>query len=331
MQRWSFGIQHQFPQRVLAEVSYVGNRGTKLPVATALNPVPAQYLSTLPVRDQQTINHLSAQVTNPFFPLLPGTGLAGRNVARSQLLRPFPHFLGVGVLSPNGYSWYHSLQTRAERRFASGFTVHSSYTWSKFMAATSLLNESDLRPEEVISSEDRPHRFTFTGVWELPFGPGKPIWGSARGLAAHLAGGWQVQGAYEGQSGPAIGFGNIIFTGNLHEVPLPVSQRTTERWFNADAGFERDSRFQLASNSRRFSSRFTGIEAHGLNMWSLSGFKNFRLREGITLQFRSEWLNALNHTHLSPPVTAPTNTLFGQVTGTTGLPRQIHFALKLLF
>ena len=48
-----------------------------------LNPVPAENLTTLPVRDDATINRLTAQVPNPFFPLLPGTALSGRNVARS--------------------------------------------------------------------------------------------------------------------------------------------------------------------------------------------------------------------------------------------------------
>ena len=40
------------------------------------------------VRDQATINYLSAAVNNPFYPLLPKTGLSGTTVARSQLLRP---------------------------------------------------------------------------------------------------------------------------------------------------------------------------------------------------------------------------------------------------
>jgi hypothetical protein len=88
--RFSIGVQRELPQSVVVEVSYVGNRGGDLGLTAPLNPVPVQYLSRTGVRDQATINFLSAQVNNPFFPL-PGTDIAGRTVARQQLLRPYPH------------------------------------------------------------------------------------------------------------------------------------------------------------------------------------------------------------------------------------------------
>lgn len=331
LQRWSLGFQRELPLRTLLETSYVGSRATKLPVSTQLDPVPAEYLSTLPVRDNTTINRLTAQVPNPFFPLLPGTNLSGRNVARSQLLRPFPHFTGITVARPLGYSWYHSLQVRAERRFSSGFTAQTGYTWSKFMEATDFLNPTDPRPEEVISDQDRTHRLTFSGIWELPFGPGRPIAGGAKGVAAQLIAGWQLQGVYETQTGAPIGFGNIIFTGNLKDIPLPKGQRTTARWFHTQAGFERDPARQLAQNIRTFPTRFSGIRTHGLNIWNLSALKNFSVRERVKVQFRTEWLNAWNHSHFAAPVTGVTNSLFGAVSNTVGFPRQVYFALKLLF
>ncbi|MCL4401440.1 MAG: hypothetical protein M1436_02070, partial [Acidobacteria bacterium] len=113
-QRWSFGIQHQFLNEYVIDLSYVGNRGTMLPIVRQYDPVPARYLSTLPVRDQATIDFLSAQGRNPFAGLLPGTGLNGVNVSRSQLLRPYPQFTGVTSATNDGYSWYHSLQVRGE-------------------------------------------------------------------------------------------------------------------------------------------------------------------------------------------------------------------------
>ncbi|MBM3747701.1 MAG: TonB-dependent receptor [Acidobacteria bacterium] len=331
LQRWSFGLQQELPQRVLLEATYVGSRAVKLAAGRQYNPVPAAYLSRSPVRDQATIDRLTAQVANPFYPLLPGTGLSGRNVARSQLLRPYPHFTGVSATETIGYSWYHSLQTRAERRFQHGFTAQLSYTWSKFMEATDFLNATDAFLEELISDQDRPHRFTFSGIWELPFGPGRPLLSNARGVLAHLAGGWQFQGVYEGQTGAPIGFGNIIFYGNVQDIVLPRDQRTTTRWFNIDAGFERDPARQLAQNIRAFPTRFSGLRSHGLNIWNLSALKNFTIRERFKIQFRTEWLNALNHSHFSGPVTGVTNTLFGSVTATSGFPRQVYFALKVLF
>src|SRR5262245_62423285 len=55
-----------------------------------------------------------------------------------------------------------------------------------------------------------------------------------------LISGWQVQGIYTAQSGAPLGFGNAIFVGDLKDIPLPKNQRTPDRWFNVDAGFERN-------------------------------------------------------------------------------------------
>ena len=66
MQRWQFAVQRQLLANTLLEVSYVGNRGTRMRVGRDLNAVPAQYLSTSPFRDQAAIDFLAATVTNPF-------------------------------------------------------------------------------------------------------------------------------------------------------------------------------------------------------------------------------------------------------------------------
>src|SRR4051794_10991615 len=110
MQRWQAGVQRQLASNMLVEVSYVGNRGTRLPVTRDLNAVPAQYLSTSPFRDQAAIDFLGASVPNPFYSLLPKTGLASSTVSRSQLLRPYPQYTGISSAQNIGYTWYHSLQ-----------------------------------------------------------------------------------------------------------------------------------------------------------------------------------------------------------------------------
>jgi hypothetical protein len=336
MQRWQFAVQRELMANSLIEVSYVGNRGTGMQVQRELNPVPEQYLSTSPVRDQATINFLNAQVSNPFYPLLPKTGLAGTTVARSQLLRPYPQFTGNNSVIANqnvGYSWYHSMQVRVERRFSAGLSASLSYTWSKLMEAVSFLNATDLRPEEVISSQDRTHRTAVTWLYELPFGRGKMLGGPSNAVVSKLISGWQVQGIYTAQSGAPLGFGNAIFNGDLHDIPLPKNQRTPDRWFNINAGFERDPQRQLNSNIRRFPSRFSGIRSDGPNNWDLSVMKNTRITEGTQLQFRAEAINALNHPQFTSGSTntTPTSTAFGTVTGEFAWPRVIQFGLKLLF
>ncbi len=332
MQRWSFNLQQEFPHRVLLEFGYMGNRGAGMGVGETINYVPAQYLSTSPVRDQTTIDYLSQAVANPFFGMtqFAGSNLQGRTVARSQLLMPHPQFLGFGTTLSYGRSLYHGLQLRAEKRFSHGYTVQAAYTWSKVIEALGKLNASDTALHRVVSSIDRPQHLTVSGIYEFPFGKGKRFLSRAWGWVNQAAGGWSVQAVYQAQSGPPIGFANIIFTGDLHNVVLPRSQRIVQRWFNTDAGFERDSRKQLQSNIRTFPQRLTGLRADGYNNWDLSVFKSFRIRENVTFQLRAEAQDALNHAMFSPPNTDPTSTLFGQVTSSVwGEQRRIAVGGKL--
>ena len=329
MQRWSFGVQRQLPKGYFIDVSYIGNRGSKLGVNRDYNALPNRYLSTLPSRDVLTINNLSAQVPNPFFPLLPGTNLAGNAVARSQLLRAYPEFTSVTRSEPQGYSWYHSLQTTAEHRFSAGYTFQVNYTWSKMMEAITRLNAGDAVPEKVISDLDRAHRIALSGIYELPFGPGKRF-GTPNPVMKHLAAGWQLQVVWQANSGPPLAFGNSILTQPISSVPLPSSERTLDRWFNT-AAFNRNAAEQLGSNLRTLSTRFSGVRAPGLEVWDFSAVKNFTITERVNLQFRAEALNAMNHTNLVAPVTDPTNTLFGRISGVNGFPRYIHLGLKLQF
>src|SRR5258707_1076729 len=169
------------------------------------------------------------------------------------------------------------------------------------------------------------------GVYELPFGKGK-AWGSGmNGLVSKAISGWQASAIYQAQTGPPLGFGNAFFNGDLAAIVIPDSQRTVDRWFNIDAGFERNSAAQLGSNLQTLSTRFSGIRGDGANNWDLAIIKNTSIRERLTLQFRAEGINALNHPQFLAPHTTPSSTAFGQVTAEWSSPRTIQFALKILF
>jgi hypothetical protein len=331
MQRWQWSVQRELFNNAVIEVGYVGNRGTRLRIARQADPIPRSYLSTSPVRDQVVIDYLSAVVPNPFYPLLPGTGLSGTNTTRGQLLRPYPHFTGIAGDTQQGYSWYHSMQTRFEKRFSMGYTANVTWTWSKFMEATGYLNETDPLPERVISDQDRPHRIVVTGVYELPFGRGR-IWGSQwPGMLNGLLGGWQLANIFQYQSGPALGFGNSIFAGDLGGIPLSAGERTRTRWFNTASGFETDSRKQLGSNLRTIPSRFSGIRGDSMNNWDLSLVKIFAPAEHVKLHLRAELINAFNHVMFDVPNTSPTSTAFGVVSAEVSKPRTVQFALRLVW
>lgn len=146
-----------------------------------------------------------------------------------------------------------------------------------------------------------------------------------------LAGGnWQAW--YEGQSGDTLGFGNAIFNGNLADIELPLSQRTELRWFNTDAGFNRNNTQQLVNNIRTLPSRFNGVRADGINNLNLSAFKRVRIKERAALEFSFETFNTLNHVQFGAPNTAPVNAAFGSITAEKGHgQRQLTMGLKLKY
>jgi hypothetical protein len=246
-------------------------------------------------------------------------------------LRPYPQFSGISANQNIGYSWYHSMQIRLEKRFSKGLSSSVSYTWSKTMEALSFLNAGDARLEEVISSQDRAHRIAVTWLYEMPFGRSKALAGPSNRIVSHVISGWQLQGIYVLQSGAPLAFGNVFFYGNLKDIRLPSDQRSVNRWFNVDAGFERDPQKQPASNLRTLSSRFGGIRADGPNNWDLSLIKNTQMTEGTKLQFRAEAINFMNHPQFTAPNTTPSSTAFGTVTGEFAWPRVIQFGVKVLF
>ena len=330
--RWNMNTQYLLPSDTLLEVAYVGSKSLRLPTTRDLDYIPNQYLSASPVRDQQTIDFLSANVPNPFAGLLPGTGLNGSTIARSQLLRAYPQFSGVSMVDHQGYSWFHSLQVRMERRFSKGFTAMSSYTFSKTMEATGFLNPGDMVPYKSISGIDRTHALSFSGIMELPFGRGKRFGQNVSRPLDLFLGGWQVGPMWLVNSGEPLGFGNALFIGNIKDIPLPAGQRNIDRWFNTDAGFNKVPAQQLAFNLRTFPPLLAGLRAGTYNSWNISLLKKTRIHERHTFEYRVEFLNAFNHPSAwAPPNTSPTSSAFGRVTGMYALPRVVQMGLKYTF
>ena len=334
-QRWQIGVQRELASRWTVEASYVGNYGSQLQTSRNINATPNDYLSTSPTRDQATINYLGANVPNPFFGIIPTTaiaGLQGQNITRERLLRPYPQFDAVNTTTNEGWSWYHALQLNLQRRFAGGYTIASSYTYSHFTEATEFLNAGDPEPWEGISSIDSPHRLTVNGIWEVPFGRGRRYATDANGFVEALIGGWQFSGIYSYQSGFPIGFGNIIFTGDVDDIALPASERTVARWFNVDAGFNRATAEQLASNVRTFPLRLENVRTDSVNNIDLSLIKNTRIA-GRTLELRFDSLNAFNHPYFPGPGTNPTAATFGVISASTqnNYARRTQVSVKFLF
>lgn len=350
-QRWSFGFQYELPGGWMAEAQYVANRGYDGVVGTnILNTTPRQYLSTSPVRDQNVINFLTGTVTNPFRNLVPGTGINGTTVQRQQLLRPFPHFGTIGGIRNDASSSFESLQLRAEKRFTGGYTLLSTYNWSKFLEKGSFLNEIDTEYERRFSDADIPHRLVVSGIWEVPFGRGRRFGKSWNRAIDLVAGGWQLQGIWNWQSGRTnLTLGNVYYNGDITRLKTDISSKNVDGTVFDISGFyfndaavqtngvvdpnkqRNDPRIQLANNIRVLPTRWASFRGQGLNLWDLSVSKNFSITETIRFQLRGEFLNAFNTPVFNNPNLDPRNANFGKITSQANLARNVQIGMKLVF
>ena len=358
--RWEVGFQRELPGNWLVEAAYVGSKGVNLSVGRSrlntdtntdggreLDFLPRNLLSTSPVRDETVNALLSKFVPNPFRGIAPaGTGLGDNStVSLGTLLDAFPQFSGVVTEDFSGSSIYHSAQFRVERRFSRGFTLLSTYTWSRFRERASRLNPTDTELEDRVAGDDRPHRFVASGIWELPFGRGRR-WGKDwHGFVNGFLGNWQAQGIYQFQSGGPLSWGNLFFQGDPRKgFDLKVTSSRVDTttfdinpFYLPDSGTTtggkpfNDSRVRLANNIRTFPGRIDTVRGQGLDLWDLSVIKNINLTETVKFQIRGEFLNAFNHPVFDDPNRNPTSSDFGKITSQSNLPRNVQIGLKLIF
>jgi hypothetical protein len=268
-------------------------------------------------------------------------------VARSQLLRPFPEFSDITTFRQDGTSSYDSVQLRIERRLKNNFSFLATYTRSKLIDRVSLLNQTDAKLEKVISADDAPHRFSVSGIWQLPFGRNQRFGKNTNRLLNYLIGGFQIQGLYQYQTGRPLDLGNVYFNGDLRRLKnfrnANVDQSFDTRGFYfSDAAVQTngvinpvlqrvDSRIRLESNIRTLPSRVPNFREQALSIADISIIKNIRFSERQRLQLRAEFLNAFNTPLFINPNLTPTSTSFGTVTQQGNRPRDVQFGIKYIF
>ncbi len=191
VQQWNLTIQHELFAKFVVAATYAGNHGVHLFGGNYdLNQLDPKFFSLgLTLQDQ---------VTNPYFGQITTGALSGPTVARSQLLRPFPDYLNIGILANHGASsTYHSFQFTAERRYSNGLSALVSYTNSKliddsFSIAGGGGGFGDFRigrlnraQDRAIDEEDISQRLVFSAVYELPFGKGRRF--LSDGVMSHVS------------------------------------------------------------------------------------------------------------------------------------------------
>ncbi len=207
-QNWSFTAQHQFSNSMLLDVTYAGNHGTRLPIRAA-------YLGVLDNMNDPKILALGAAVLGADINSaaaknagigLPYAGFVG-NVA--QALRPFPQYQTIAYRAmPNGWSNYHSLQVKLDKRFSNGLLFRVFYTRAKLIndgaengqdgtggaGPQNPINTQLL--EKTVSADDVPNTFVFTWSYELPFGRNR-----SHDFIHKLIAGWTLNGILRYESG----------------------------------------------------------------------------------------------------------------------------------
>jgi len=295
-QHWNFGVQQQLAKSVVADVEYVGNKGSHIQGNDAFN-VPA-----------------------------PGAGGV-------QARRQFPRFGAFSYISSDISSTYHAVQVKLEKRLSAGLWMLGSYTFSKSLWTTNTPAAGGMFAFEKGPSEYQvPHSFSYSFGYELPFGKGKPILGNANRLANGVLGGWQMQGILLFRSGVPFTVTmsrDVANTGVGGQRPNRIASGkldnpTLAQWFDPTA-------FVAAPNFTYGNSGLRILSPDILRTIDFSLFKQFQISERSRLQFRCEAFNLPN----TPSFAAPNSTLdtatVGRVTSTATAPRQMQVALKLTF
>ncbi|MBL8179416.1 MAG: TonB-dependent receptor, partial [Bryobacterales bacterium] len=348
----SFGIQRAMPGQWVVDASYVGNLTKKLPVGTNLNFLAADVLNSIPLDQRQA--YFNTQVANPMRGLLPGSAFNGATVPRQQLLFAYPHFSNVSISNlPIGSQNYHSLQTKATRRYSNGVAAQVSYTWSKMLESVSQLNAqdatlADLRNtglEQRLAEFDMPHTFSGVVAYELPFGKGKRFLSGLNRAADLLLGGWNVNAQYIYRSGQPIEFPNAA-PNVARSAKLTASQRDElarqagRDKFNPffDKFFDTSifpNRAQAPFTLRDFPTRFPDVRSPFLQSWEISGYKDFPIKERLKVQLRADFQNAFDYAYFGRLIARPNNvqdTRFGQLDpAQDNQPRIVVMVLKILF
>lgn len=363
--RYSFGVEKQLANNWVVELSYLGQKGSKLPLVEQRNFLPQQFRTQSPIRDNAAETFLSQVVSNPFQGLTPDNpGSSGATIARSRLLVQFPQFNNLSVETYRGENTYHALLARLEKRFTGGLMVQSSYTWSRFRERAAPLNPwEDL--ENRVGSVDRPHRITLASVAELPFGQ-QHRWGSTWNDALNsILGGWQFSAKYEWQSGAPLVFNqNTYFdpscgdprkiesqwgknaSGQLFGVDIPVFDTTCFYTLNGQpfrnaAGqvvtFQATEIGLGQANIRTFPTILPHVRFMAQHLLDLGLTKNLRFGNRVRVQVRVEALNAENFTlfGIGNLTTTSNNATFGRLSNidssTVMKPRDVQLGVRVTF
>jgi len=303
MQTWQVSYERQLTQTLMAEVAYVGSKGTHLVVC--FNPNEVQ----------------------------PGPG----SQASRRLLQPLSNVSTIVQCDPRNKSSYNSLQGKLLKRFSGGLQFLASYTFGKSLdfGASAASGGGAVGSGQTVtrmdlwrgpSGFDVKHRFVLSYVWDLPFGSGRR-WATG-GLGDALFGNWQFSGIATLATGRP--FTVFLNTGVNNGAPSwpnrlgsgKLDHPTADLWFDVNAF--------AAPPPNTYGDAGRGIlYAPGQRTLDVSLAKRIPLRQRLNLQLRADAFNLLNTPQLGFPNANIGSPTAGRITTTVGDNRQMQFAAKV--
>ena len=338
-QDWDLNFQRSIGRDFLLEMGYVGTKGTHLPRFIEGNPavfVPG-YVNGQPISNSGNANQRR---------LYSGCTL---NDPPSSCI-----FSSMGEIASIADSSYNALEVSLQKRFSHGLAFLASYTWSKSIDDASSFNMTgsaakpvagendlaqnpfDLAAERGLSMFDARNRFVFSYTWDLPF------WGNGQEWYKRAFGGWQLNGIVTLMSGtPFTVFdsNDVSAQGSAPEITGFSAQRpdlvgnpnngphTVNAWLNASAFQQLDP----IANAGQFGTEGRNVAiGPGYMDWDFGVLKNTKVAESMSVQFRAELFNILNHPNFRLPDSDISSPTFNQILAARD-PRQVQFALKFMF
>ncbi len=325
---WSLGIQQEAFKNWVFEIRYVGTRALRLPMQMRWNagvPLPEdRHLPTYFSASELPANAKSAMSLADVLNYI-GSG--------EGVMQKYGFDAGNVTAYPSiGNSIYHGASIDVQRRATKDLYFRTAYTWSHVIDDgtneffTSRVNPRrpedflNLRNERGNSAMDRRHHFSVAWTYDLP-----QLFGSSP-VARQLLGGWQVNGTYLAESGQPItpqsgrdinnnfdAAGDRVAVNPNGDKDLGCDTNFVIRnpatgavsVSQTDPGDDNLIVGYIAADPRAkwVATRIGGkanagrnvINTRGINNWNLGLFKNNRISESKSIQFRMDLINAFNH------------------------------------
>lgn len=356
-QNWSVSFQRQLGENMMIDIAYVGNHGTRLvdgrsSVGVYDNMNAGSVLSLGNALTNGAFTNgvpnataIAAGFTTPPFPTFTGD--------LAQSLRMWPQYQQINWrYFPDGNSHYNALQVSFDRRMSHGLQLRVAYTYSKLMNNGSetglgsggppVQNPSDLSDLYSVSSDDVPQILTFGWIYQLPFGKGKWLGGTASGPLEKVIGNWHVSATQTYQSGrplsitTANNLGGYLF--NYAKFPNKVgtglsgnSQHPNNVSYLNQAGWADPGQFAFGNAPREDA----GVRGFRYNNEDFSLSKDTYISEGKYVRFQADAGNVFNRHFFCPVDTfwLPNsgNSNFGLTHSQCNIPRRIQLALQVYF